>query len=118
MEASSAGASFQPQTKLQKTLSSTIYARRRGYRDVEQIREAKNRVKLNKSVFSNKKQFREIFNDFMAPRQNDTSKAAYQLAEFSVPTKNTTLASNQDPDSPSAGAGGSLQKQMHQTVPM
>ena len=76
MEASSMRA-FQPITKLQKTLSSTIYARRRGYRDLEQIREAKNRVKLNKSVFSNKKQFREIFNDFMAPRQNDTSKAAY-----------------------------------------
>ena len=38
-------------------------------------------------MFANKKQFREIFNDFMAPRLNDqsidsfakTSTAAYQL---------------------------------------
>ena len=118
MEASSMRA-FQPITKLQKTLSSTIYARRRGYRDLDQIREAKNRVKLNKSVFSNKKQFREIFNDFMAPRQNDTSKAAYQIVDMTA-TANTALASNQDltdevdPVSPSGG----LQKQMHQTVPV
>ena len=120
MEASTTGA-FQPITKLQKTLSSTIYARRRGYRDLEQIREAKNRVKLNKSVFSNKKQFREIFNDFMAPRQNETSKAAYQIADMTA-TEKTALASNQDltneVDLVSPSPSGGLQKQMHQTVPV
>ena len=40
-------------------------------RDAEEIREAKHRVQLKKSVFSTKKQFRQIFNDFMAPRMTD-----------------------------------------------
>ena len=40
-------------------------------RDVEEIREAKHRVSLKKSVFSTKKEFRKIFNDFMAPRSTD-----------------------------------------------
>ena len=40
-------------------------------RDADEIREAKNRVRLKKSIFSTKKQFRQIFNDFMAPRLTD-----------------------------------------------
>ena len=41
------------------------------HRELEQIREVKNRVKLNKSVFQNHRHFRETFNDFMAPRESD-----------------------------------------------
>ena len=40
-------------------------------RNVNEMRETKNRVKLSKSVFNNKKEFRSIFNDFMAPRKTD-----------------------------------------------
>ena len=40
-------------------------------RDAQEIKEAKNRVRLKKSVFSTKKQFRQMFNDFMAPRMTD-----------------------------------------------
>ena len=43
-------------------------------REIEKIREAKNRVKLKKSVFSTKKEFKSIFNDFMAPRHTDFNK--------------------------------------------
>ena len=44
-------------------------------RDVEEIREAKHRVSLKKSVFSTKKEFRKIFNDFMAPRSTDEQQS-------------------------------------------
>lgn len=37
-------------------------------RDIDELSLAKNRIKLKKSVFNTKKEFREIFNDFMAPR--------------------------------------------------
>ena len=40
-------------------------------RNVNEMRATKNRVKLSKSVFNNKKEFRSIFNDFMAPRKTD-----------------------------------------------
>lgn len=42
-------------------------------RDFKELSEAKNRLKLKKSVFANKKQFRDLFNDFMAPRPTDQS---------------------------------------------
>ena len=40
-------------------------------RNEHEMRETKNRVKLSKSVFSNKKQFKSLFNEFMAPRLTD-----------------------------------------------
>ena len=52
-------------------------------REIEEIREAKNRVKLKKSVFSTKKEFKSIFNDFMAPRHTDLNKKKTLLMEQS-----------------------------------
>lgn len=47
-------------------------------RDQEERLMAKNRVKLAMNVFSNKKQFRAMFNDFMAPRFTDDLPTKWQ----------------------------------------
>lgn len=46
-------------------------------RDLEEQLIAKNRVKLRQNVFSTKRQFRDMFNDFMAPRPTDTLTQGY-----------------------------------------
>ena len=40
-------------------------------RDLFQRKEAKNPIMLRKSVFGTKKEFQEMFKDFMAPRNSD-----------------------------------------------
>ena len=51
--------------KVEQKLSKQLSLRRR---EGDSLREATNRMKLNKSVFNTKKEFRLLFNEFMAPR--------------------------------------------------
>ena len=66
-------------------------------RDIDELSLAKNRIKLKKSVFNTKKEFREIFNDFMAPRQHEReygSGSALTLHKNAINSKNVDLMSS------------------------
>ena len=63
-------------------------------RDNEEIREAKNRVRLKKSIFSTKKEFRQIFNDFMAPRSTDNGSSTKMLRRQASMKGSSPEASN------------------------
>ena len=73
-----------------------ISVKMRGHRsrDVNELVEAKNRVKLKKNVFSNKKDFRDMFNDFMAPRPSDTIRAQTIMANQDLSPSMTMNASH------------------------
>lgn len=67
-------------------------------RDIDELSLAKNRIKLKKSVFNTKKEFREIFNDFMAPRQHEreygSGSSALTLHKNAINSKNVDLMSS------------------------
>ena len=44
-------------------------------RDLNELMQAKNKVRLKKNVLTNKKDFRKMFNEFMAPRPTDSLRA-------------------------------------------
>ena len=78
-------------------------------RNVNEMRETKNRVKLSKSVFNNKKEFRSIFNDFMAPRKTDRF-ATEKSKEFCM--TNLSFRKNTNDD-----IGGSIVHKSEMEVP-
>ena len=43
------------------------------YIDQLELRDLKNRAKLKKDVFQSRKEFRSLFNEFMAPRHNEST---------------------------------------------
>ena len=51
------------------------------FQDKLELKDLKNRAKLNKGVFQSRKEFRSLFNEFMAPR-NHESNASLMRADY------------------------------------